>query len=207
MEVLESNKTEQQILEAAYRVFQKKGKAGARMQEIADEAGINKSMLHYYFRNKESLFKKIFLQSITEFLGAVIPLINNLNTSWEEKIKELVKHYILFMRHRPDLPFFVMNEINQNSQEFFQHLNVNIGDILLKSVFFKQLQQEMQEGKIKTINPLQIFISIVSNIIFPFIAAPMLKKVASMSDKDWELFLDEREILTIELIINYIHKK
>ena len=207
MEVLESNKTEQQILEAAYRVFQKKGKAGARMQEIADEAGINKSMLHYYFRNKESLFKKIFLQSMSEFLGSVIPLINNPGTRWEEKIKELVKHYILFMRHRPDLPFFVMNEINQNSQEFFQHLNVNIGDILLKSVFFKQLQQEMQEGKIKTINPLQIFISIVSNIIFPFIAAPMLKKVASMSDKDWELFLDEREILTIELIINYIHKK
>ena len=165
MEGLESNKTEQQILEAAYRVFQKKGKAGARMQEIADEAGINKSMLHYYFRNKDSLFKKIFLQSITEFLGSVIPLINDQETTWEEKIKGLIGHYINFMRHRPDLPFFVMNEINQNSVEFFNHLNLNIGSTLMNSYFFIQLQEEMKAGKIRNLNPLQIFISILSNVI------------------------------------------
>ncbi|MCK5537355.1 MAG: helix-turn-helix transcriptional regulator, partial [Bacteroidales bacterium] len=41
--------TEQKILLAATKIFSTKGMQGARMQEIADEAGINKALLHYYF--------------------------------------------------------------------------------------------------------------------------------------------------------------
>ena len=58
--------TEQQILDAAKTVFQAKGMDGARMQEIADAAGINKAMLHYYYRSKEMLFKQ-FLKRLFYF--------------------------------------------------------------------------------------------------------------------------------------------
>ena len=53
--------TEKKIIEAATTVFSEKGKDGARMQEIADTAGINKALLHYYFRSKNKLFKIVFL--------------------------------------------------------------------------------------------------------------------------------------------------
>ncbi|MFA5669361.1 MAG: helix-turn-helix domain-containing protein [Balneolaceae bacterium] len=56
--------TEERIFEAAQHVFQLRGYEGARMQEIADEAGINKSMLHYYFRNKSALFQEVFKKNI-----------------------------------------------------------------------------------------------------------------------------------------------
>ena len=48
--------TEQKILLAARKIFFQKGLAGARMQDIANEAGINKAILHYYFRSKDQLF-------------------------------------------------------------------------------------------------------------------------------------------------------
>ena len=47
--------TEQRILDAAHAVFLRRGTAGARMQDIADEAGVNKALLHYYFRSKEEI--------------------------------------------------------------------------------------------------------------------------------------------------------
>lgn len=199
-----SNKTEQQILEAAYRVFQKKGRAGARMQEIADEAGINKSMLHYYFRNKDSLFRKIFMQSITEFLGSVIPMLNNMETPWQQKIADLIHHYKAFLTKRPDLPLFVMNEINQNPDEFFNQLQIE--NILMHTVFFNQLNAAMECGEIKRIHPIQVFVTILSNIVFPFIAAPIIKKVAALTEINWEHFMEERERITKDIIITYLEK-
>ena len=55
--------TEARILEAAHRVFVRRGVAAARTQEIADEAGVNKALLHYYYRSKEKLANAVFLQA------------------------------------------------------------------------------------------------------------------------------------------------
>jgi len=58
--MVKKENTEDKIVEAAKKVFIQKGMDGARMQQIADEAGINKALLHYYFRTKNKLFEKIF---------------------------------------------------------------------------------------------------------------------------------------------------
>ncbi|HEX2898201.1 MAG TPA: helix-turn-helix domain-containing protein, partial [Bacteroidia bacterium] len=60
MLVSEKENTEFRILEAARHIFQQKGFDGARMQEIADTAQINKGLLHYYFKSKDALFHKVF---------------------------------------------------------------------------------------------------------------------------------------------------
>jgi AcrR family transcriptional regulator len=66
--------TEQKILEAARKIFLAKGLDGARMQDIADEAGINKAMLHYYFRSKDKLFEKIFAEVAGHFLPKIMAI-------------------------------------------------------------------------------------------------------------------------------------
>jgi TetR/AcrR family transcriptional regulator len=121
---MQANNTENQILEAALKVFHKKGLAGARMQEIADEAGINKSMLHYYFKNKEQLFGQIFMQSFKRFIGGILPLLNEQNT-WEEKIPVIIEHYANVMQNNPDLPLFVINELRQNPEGFISIVKEN----------------------------------------------------------------------------------
>src|ERR1700744_5511642 len=141
------NTTESQIFDAALKVFQKKGLSGARMQEIADEAGINKSMLHYYFRSKEQLFSQIFLQSFKRFTGSVLPLLNDTNT-WEEKIPTIIEHYANVMQNNPDLAMFVINELRQNTQGFIEIFQQTS---FLETVFIKQVVEAMQKNEIRMV--------------------------------------------------------
>src|ERR1700760_2981046 len=101
-----SKTTENQIFEAALKVFQKKGLAGARMQEIADEAGINKSMLHYYFRSKDKLFLEVFRCSVQDFKAGLYPILDQ-EGPWEESIRNLCGYYMEFMSKNPDLALFI----------------------------------------------------------------------------------------------------
>lgn len=86
---MQNSSTEEKILNAAIRVFQKKGMAGSRMQEIADEANINKAMLHYYFRNKQRLFEAVFAQAFSK-LAPQLNLIFNSEENVFEKSKNLL---------------------------------------------------------------------------------------------------------------------
>src|SRR5258708_38066046 len=64
--------TERRILDAAHAVFVRRGTAGARMQEIAAEAGVNQALLHYYFRTKDRLAQAAFQRAASELMPAVI---------------------------------------------------------------------------------------------------------------------------------------
>jgi AcrR family transcriptional regulator len=195
-----NNSTENQIFEAALKVFLKKGLAGARMQEIADEAGINKSMLHYYFRSKEQLFSQVFLQSFKRFTGSVLPLLNETNT-WEEKIKTIIEHYGNVMQSNPDLAMFVINELRQNTQGFIEVYQQNS---LLESVFIRQLIEAMEKKEIRMVHPAQIWISVLSSIIFPYIAKPMIEVTLDFQGATWETFIGNQKKMAADMIINYL---
>src|SRR5690349_8196144 len=104
--------TQQKILEAAKKVFHQKGLAGARMQDIADEAGINKALLHYYFRNKDMLFEMIFKDAAANLFPKVASIISE-DLPLFEKIRKFTKEYLEVVIQNPYLPLFVLNEINK----------------------------------------------------------------------------------------------
>src|SRR5258706_4583523 len=104
--------TEERILDAARKVFVRNGMSGARMQDIADEAGINKALLHYYFKNKRKLFEEIFMEAADE----LFPRINKIFRSEESlfvKIERFCDEYISVVLENPYLPLFVLNELSQ----------------------------------------------------------------------------------------------
>ena len=105
--------TEIQILNAAKTVFQQKGMDGSRMQEIADEAGINKAMLHYYYRSKQILFEAVFNHAFALLAPQLNKILND-DSSIEEKIRNFTSNYISFVNKHPYLPNFVIQEINRN---------------------------------------------------------------------------------------------
>jgi len=192
--------TETLIFEAAKKVFQQKGLTGARMQEIADEAGINKSMLHYYYRSKELLFRQIFLQSFKNFIGSVVPLLNQ-EVGWEEKIHLLIEHYASIMQKNPDLPLFIFNELKNNPDDF---INIIKENTISKTLFIQQIKEGIKNGEIRDISPQQIIITINSGIIFPFMAQPMVKYMAALRDTDWDNFMIERKKIVEEMLIKYL---
>ena len=159
--------TEEKILQAARKVFVRKGMAGARMQDIADEAGINKALLHYYFKNKAILFEVIFMQAAQK----LFPRINEIFTGdlpLFEKIERFCEEYIDIIMENPYLPLFVINEINQNPDLFFEKL-MNGKTRPNPEKFLQQMEREVKKGNIHKVSPLQLLVHLISLTIFPFV--------------------------------------
>ncbi len=186
------NETEQQIIEAAKKVFIKKGFDGARMQEIADEAEINKSMLHYYFRSKQFLFERIMRDSLDIMLPTLMKTIGG-KGSVIEKAESLVDAYIDNILSNPHIPMFVIYELSQNRVDFLEKMKENMEMIGQPSGFLNQIAKEQEEGLLKKYPPEQVLINIISLIIFPFLAKPMLKGIFSLEEDNFTEMMEVRK--------------
>jgi len=195
--------TEEKILTAAKNVFLRKGMAGARMQDIADEAGINKALLHYYFRNKEKLFDVIFKESSMLFFPRITGIIESDNSLYE-KIEAFCAAYIELLLQNPYLPLFVLNEVNKQPQRFKQKFWKNREQIF--TMFADNILSEIQNKKIKSVNPAHLIMNMISMCIFPFIAKPLWMMTTGMSDSAFKAFAEERKKIIPQLIIESIKK-
>ena len=193
--------TEEKILNAAKNVFQHKGMDGSRMQEIANVAGINKAMLHYYYRSKQLLFEAVFNNAFSLLAPQLNKVLND-DSSIENKIKNFTSNYISFISKHPYLPNFIIQELNRNP-EFILKLKENKGFPNIEK-FKKQVQLEIDNGTLKQIKGEQLFINILSLSIFPFVATPLIKAFANLDDTTFKKLMDERKIEVANFIINSI---
>ena len=193
--------TESQILDAAKNVFQRKGMDGSRMQEIADEAGINKAMLHYYYRSKQMLFEAVFKGAFSLLAPQLNKILND-NNSIEEKIKNFTASYISFIIKHPYLPNFIFQELNRNPEFILKMQRNNEFPNIQK--FNNQVTSEVKKGTIKPIKATQLFINILSLNIFPFIASPLLKGLINVNDKAFKQLMEDRKTEVADFIINSI---
>src|SRR6185436_3056815 len=108
--------TEEKIKLAARKVFTKKGFSAARTRDIAEQAGINLSLLNYYFRSKEKLFHQVIMEKAQQIFGVLFPILNNDAISLDEKIDLIVVNYIELLKQNPDLPMFVLSELKNHPQ-------------------------------------------------------------------------------------------
>ena len=197
------NKTEEQILKAAQEIFQSKGMDGARMQEIADKASINKAMLHYYYRSKQLLFEAVFKKAFS-LLAPQLNAILNDDSTIEEKIRSFTHDYITFIMKHPYLPNFIIQELNRKSQ-FIEEIKNNTFFPKLDK-FKEQIEKEVKAGTIRPISAEQLFINIISLNVFPFVGAPLIKAVANVDNESYKEILEARKKEVSEFIINAIKK-
>jgi TetR/AcrR family transcriptional regulator len=199
----ERDSTEVRIILAARKVFLKEGMAGARMQHIADEAGINKAMLHYYFRSKEKLFEKIFAELSLHFFPKLVMIFESPQSLFT-KIERFASEYIDQMKQMPYLPIFVLNEVNRQPETFIRRMMGNRRPPVQE--FLKSVELEIKKGSIKRIDPAQLLLNIISLCVFPFAARPMFQALASVNNKNFNQMLEQRKKEVPEFIINAIKK-
>jgi len=189
--------TESQILNAAREVFIAKGLDGARMQEIADHAGINKALLHYYFRTKEKLFEAVF----TEVAANLFPAIKQVlaaELAVKEKITFFVKVYLTGIRENPFIPAFVINTLNSNPDRFLKHIvKSGIDPRLLQ----KQIDAEAARGLIRPVKAEHLVVNVIAMCIFPFVARPIVQNVFNMSNDEYRSYLDSRETEIVDFVL------
>ncbi len=189
--------TRNRILTAARSVFVRRGTAGARMQEIAEEAGVNQALLHYYFRTKDRLAEAVFRELAARMLPAVVGILGG-DIPLDVKIERFVHVYIDAVRYTPFLPGYILAELNFHPERL-AGLAVEItgapAGTLVKNFLpylAAQLEEEAQSGRMRSISPEQFLVNLFSLCVFPFAARPVLRIALGMDDVRFAAFLDER---------------
>ncbi|MBL0131506.1 MAG: TetR/AcrR family transcriptional regulator [Chitinophagaceae bacterium] len=204
VKIKKDHNAEERILAAAKKVFTTKGMAGARMQDIADEAGINKALVHYYFRDKDKLFEVVFLAEAQKFFPKINSIFNS-EVPLFEKIENFVAEYITEMQENPYLPWFVMNELHRDPDQFMYKI-WGEKNLPKPQKLLEQIEKEVKKGTIKRISPIHLLMNLLSMTIFPFVARPMLTRNLRLNETEFKEVLEQRKKEIPKFIFDSIRK-
>lgn len=192
--------TEEKILEAAKSVFLTKGIDGARMQEIADIAGINKALLHYYFRCKEKLFEEVVKKTASTFFPELIGVLSS-EIPFEVKIWSAVEKYISFLQANPYVPVFIINTINNSPESITGIFDNNLMNFdKLQTI----LDVEYTEGNITKKDSKHFILNLISLCVFPFVSKPVFQKVFNLTETDFEMIMEERKKVVPMVLMSWL---
>ena len=180
--------TEEKILISASKVFTEKGFSGTRTRDIAEEAGINLALLNYYFRSKEKLFEQVMKAKIVLLFGQILPIITDEKTTLEEKIDLTTEKYINILSKNPNLPVFVISEIQKKNSELTSIIPIR--KVFNNSSLIKQIKEKRPD-----MNPLHFLVSFLGMTIFPFVAKPIFNAFQIIKDDEFQQFIEERRKL------------
>lgn len=188
--------TEQRILEAAHRVFLRRGTAGARMQEIADEAGVNKALLHYYFRSKERLADAVFATVARELLAPVLEVLAS-DAPIAEKVERFIRVQFANLIANPYLPGYILSELTHGPERAAQLLEIltgmpagGTGMIFLR--IHEQIESEVAAGRMRPIPAPHLIVNLISLCAFPFAARPMIATALQLDEAGFDALMSER---------------
>lgn len=196
---LKEKVTEKKILNAAKKIFLEKGRDGARMQEIADEAGINKSLLHYYFRSKDKLYEAIFEQEFGNFLPNLKSIITS-DDLFSEKVRLVVSKYFELIKKNPFLPLFILDEISRNPDSMKISM---IGRFADPGLAMKILSDAKKEGYTFKEDPRHFLVNFIGLSVMPFLGRNAFEKILFGSDHAaYDEFLEERKKVVADVLLN-----
>lgn len=192
---------EQAILDAAERLFLKKGFKATSTIQIAKEAGCNQALVHYYFRTKERLFEGIFQQKIKFFVGALLD-VGEEDLPFIEKLERRISSHFEAIRTDPRLPLFFLNELSANPDRIDAIRHV-VGDLPERAInrLDKELKAEIKKGKIRPVSVRDLLITMVSLNLMAFMGAPMFKLMTGIGDGQYDDFLDQRKKENVRIVL------
>jgi len=191
--------TERQIFDAALRVFARKGKDGARMQEIADAADINKAMLHYYFRNKETLYAEVFAFTMHRFRASFGASLKEAPT-FEETLRVFIEGYVEFVRSNGDAMRLMVSENLAGGTLLGEHLRRMKEDGQAPpQILIEKVEAAVEAGEIRPVDPHHTVLSVISTCIFFFVAKPTVREMHLEGDS-WNAFVEDRKQHLFDLL-------
>lgn len=205
--MIKDQDTEQRILRAARTVFTQRGTAGARMQEIAEEAGVNQALLHYYFRNKERLSEAVFTETAGRMFPTIIAILGS-DSPLREKVSQVVDTYLDNMTRSPFLPGYLISELHHHPERIPKLLGNLAGKSLSSALapalekVDKQLAAEAKRNHSRRISADQFVTNLLSLCVFPFAARPMLSAAFAMDEDGFARFIAARRKDLPQFIMN-----
>jgi len=172
--------TEQKIMASAEKLFYQKGKAGTSMQDIADDAGINRTLLNYYFRTKDQLFEAVFRDAMGRFVPTLAELLHS-DMPFKEYVPRLIDTVIDTMIAHPQIPIFVLQELSSNPERMPQMIREMGID---PELALKKMSAESLPVSAGGMDPRQVIINLLSLCIFPFAARSVVTEILYQGDRE-----------------------
>ena len=142
-------------------------------------------------------------ESLKELFQQVQQIVRDENTTLAEKIDIIINLYVDILIGNPNLPLFILSEIQANPQLFQQKIGLSLS-FLSDLVIIKQTEQQLKQAGLENINPFHFLLNAVSMIVFPFIAKPLIKSVAGTDEAAFRQFVNERRLLVSMWVKNML---
>ena len=197
--ITEEAETEKLIKDTARDLFFQKGHLNATTQEIADAAGVNRALIHYYFRSREQLLEVVFQEAVSETRNKISEIFDS-----KEPFKSKISKYLdVFIDRNINYPYiqnFIVTEITQNPEkqkEYFHKKRENLTKTILP-----QLNEEIKKGNIAPIKMEHFMTNLMSMCSYPLVAKPIIQGMFGFDEKSYRGFLKERKAIIYQVLFN-----
>ncbi len=204
-------KSRDRILHAAVDVFAARGKYGARMEEIASQAGVNKAMLYYYYSSKENLFREvlmfIFSRNFSELINGFEQVVST-TRNFSQRVEALSHLYFNIFSNHVSSTRITLEALAGDPGEVRQVIRAlfSESDLIHPEKVFRIFEEGISRGQCRDIDPRQAVISIIGMNLIYFLNGPMAEVILDLDGEDREIFLRERRQSVVDLLLNGVVK-
>ncbi|HLT75196.1 MAG TPA: TetR/AcrR family transcriptional regulator [Ohtaekwangia sp.] len=186
----EHQQTQDLIKETAKSLFFKKGYLKATTQEIADEAGVNRALIHYYFRSRDQLLEMLLDESLCEKKERVRTILSS-DLPFREKIALYIDVVVDYALEFPFLEPFIISETARNPEKISEFCSKDRGKS--SELIGPQLEEEIRKKRIAPISPEHFMVNLSAMCHYPLLAKSVLKTIHGMTEAGFKKFLMERK--------------
>ncbi len=203
MAVQRYSDSEEAIFRAAIEEFGRSGKTGARMKAIAEGAGVNKALIHYYFRDKDHLYDAVFDFVFARFMETLVDAVRDAET-FDEVLWSVIDRYMDFLNKYNQYPLLLQQEFDTGGKTWQKKYNEAQEKYKMtpSGVFKQRMREAVDHGEIRSVDPLQTWISVLGACAYTFIAYPMIQCLRPDLQQHKGKFLQERKQHIYDLILN-----
>jgi TetR/AcrR family transcriptional regulator len=191
--------TEDRIKNTAKKIFFGKGHFNAKMHEIASEAGLNRALLHYYFRNRENLFEVVLKEAMED---SFIKMFEILSTAepFEAKVEKAIHHIVDSLAEFPFMENFIISEINKNLGNAGAVPPVSSGKAFTRK-FLKEIRLYLKQNRLPPIPPEHFIVNMMALCAYPSTTKPIIQSILRYNEKQYAAFLQSRKKLLPRIIL------
>lgn len=185
--------TEQLIKDTAKKIFFSEGKLHATTQDIADAAGVNRTLLNYYFRSRDILFEQVAAEARAE-MSNLLDVAFAAEINFKDKIEQLITVFMDQAIKYPYREMYVVTELNRSDKPVPEEKKNRI------KAFLKEVAYEMEKGTIKKMDPRQFCMNLFALMAYPLLTNCINKSLYNIGDAEYLKLMKERKKLIFELV-------
>ena len=187
------DQTQELIKETAKNLFFVQGRFDATTQEIADEAGVNRTLINYYFRSRDNLVQIVFDEA-HKVEKEKSKIIMRSELPFKEKITHFIEGSLQTSLQYPYLETYIVSQINKGT---CHKRDVEKEDL---QIFYRDIKKEMELGNIEKVEPIQFIINMISLLIFPSAIRPLFMENMMIDDKEFDRLISDRKDIILKIL-------